>query len=67
MMLRKSLHTLEGVLTEVGGKRFRPDGELLVEFLGYFVREFPATDRGAAKFSKISPRIYPISICRRPG
>jgi ubiquinone biosynthesis protein len=41
MVLRKSLHTLEGVVAEIAGPAFRIDDVLLADFLGHFAAELP--------------------------
>jgi len=41
MVLRKSLHTLEGVVAEIAGAPFRIDDVLLTDFVGHFAAELP--------------------------
>jgi ubiquinone biosynthesis protein len=41
MLFRKTLHTLEGVLAEIGTEQFRIDDVLFVEFLRNFAIEWP--------------------------
>jgi len=41
MVLRKSLHTLEGVVAEVAGAPYRIDDVLLADFAGHFAAELP--------------------------
>ncbi|HTQ40045.1 MAG TPA: AarF/UbiB family protein [Pirellulales bacterium] len=41
MLLRKSLHTLEGVLAELGAQDFQIDQVLVAEFLKNFAAEWP--------------------------
>ena len=40
MVLRKSLHTLEGVVAEIAGAPFRIDDVLLADFMGHFAAEW---------------------------
>jgi ubiquinone biosynthesis protein len=41
LLFRKSLHTLEGVIAEIGDGRVQIDDVLLVDFLGYLACELP--------------------------
>jgi ubiquinone biosynthesis protein len=41
MLLRKSLHTLEGVIADVAGKEFPMDNLLMLDFMRHFVAEWP--------------------------
>ena len=41
MLFRKSLHTLEGVIGELGAEGFSIEASLLVEFVRHFGREWP--------------------------
>ncbi len=41
MLFRKSLHTLEGVIGELGAEGFSIEGALVVEFVRHFGREWP--------------------------
>jgi ubiquinone biosynthesis protein len=41
MLFRKSLHTLEGVIGELGADEFSIEASLLVEFFRHFGREWP--------------------------
>jgi ubiquinone biosynthesis protein len=41
MVLRKSLHTLEGVVAEIAGSPYRIDDVLLADFVGHFAAELP--------------------------
>jgi ubiquinone biosynthesis protein len=41
MLFRKTLHTLEGLVTELGGDEEQIDQVLRAEFLGHFLKEWP--------------------------
>lgn len=41
MLLRKSLHTLEGVFAEMGADEFQMDRTLLTQFISHFAQEWP--------------------------
>ena len=62
MLLRKSLHTLEGVLTEIGGQRFRPDDELVGEFVGHFIRELPARLVAPASYRRFATHLSNLDL-----
>jgi hypothetical protein len=42
LLFRKTLHTLEGVIADIGARGERTDEVLLLEFLGNFALEWPA-------------------------
>ena len=41
MLFRKSLHSLHGVIAEIGATGFNIDDVILVDFLGHFAAEWP--------------------------
>lgn len=57
LLFRKSLHTLEGVLNELGADGFNMEQTLLVEFVRQFAREWPARWCAA-----LSSRAFPTRL-----
>jgi len=64
MVLRKSLHTLEGVVAEVAGSPFRIDDVLLTDFLWHFATEWPRRFVAPAQSRDFATRLSNLDLAR---
>jgi len=64
MVLRKSLHTLEGVVAEIAGAPFRIDDVLLADFVGHFAAELPRRLVAPAESREFSTRLSNLDLAQ---
>lgn len=64
LLFRKTLHTLEGVINELGADGFSLDQALLAEFVRHFGREWPTRWFAAPKSRSYPTRLSNIDLTR---
>lgn len=64
MVLRKSLHTLEGVVAEIAGAPFRIDDVLLADFMGHFAAELPQRFAASLESREFATRLSNLDLAQ---